>query len=208
MAALKTRGLRTSSSIVSSFRHSDLFVIRSLIRHSDLLCHLRYADFLLIIFFHDRNPARTARPVSQTDPRPLCPAREGASVACTGVTPCLAAVLVGNDPASATYVKMKGKRCEAVGMKSLRIELLPDGTTTIPAQLVDRIASQVGGKTRRSTASCSSTPCRTTSTSGPRSRPSPSKKMWMPSPSTASARFHSTSPTKASAPAPPRGSCG
>jgi len=47
----------------------------------------------------------------------------------TGTTPALATVLVGNDPASATYVKMKGKRCEAVGMKSLRIEM-PEQTTT------------------------------------------------------------------------------
>lgn len=47
----------------------------------------------------------------------------------TGVTPALATVLVGNDPASATYVKMKGKRCEAVGMQSLRIEM-PAETTT------------------------------------------------------------------------------
>jgi methylenetetrahydrofolate dehydrogenase (NADP+)/methenyltetrahydrofolate cyclohydrolase len=46
-----------------------------------------------------------------------------------GVTPCLATVLVGEDPASATYVKMKGKRCEAAGMKSLRIEM-PATTTT------------------------------------------------------------------------------
>jgi methylenetetrahydrofolate dehydrogenase (NADP+)/methenyltetrahydrofolate cyclohydrolase len=55
-----------------------------------------------------------------------------------GVTPCLATVLVGEDPASATYVKMKGKRCEEAGMKSLRIELPADTTT---AQLVARIRS-------------------------------------------------------------------
>lgn len=47
----------------------------------------------------------------------------------TGRTPCLATVLVGSDPASATYVKMKGKRCEAVGMTSLRVEM-PQETTT------------------------------------------------------------------------------
>lgn len=53
-----------------------------------------------------------------------------------GVTPALATVLVGDDPASATYVNMKGKRCEAVGMKSLRIEM---GVNTTTAQLVKTI---------------------------------------------------------------------
>ncbi len=56
--------------------------------------------------------------------------------AATGITPCLATVLVGEDPASATYVKMKGKRCEEVGMTSLRVTL-PAETTT--AQLVAKI---------------------------------------------------------------------
>lgn len=41
----------------------------------------------------------------------------------TGVTPSLATVLVGADPASVVYTQMKRKRCEAVGMKSLKIEL-------------------------------------------------------------------------------------
>lgn len=48
----------------------------------------------------------------------------------TGVTPCLATVLVGNDPASVTYTRMKQKRCVDAGMKPLRIEL-PDGSTTV-----------------------------------------------------------------------------
>jgi len=56
--------------------------------------------------------------------------------AATGVQPCLATVLVGDDPASVTYTRMKRKRCEAVGMKSLKVEL-PAETTT--GQLVDAI---------------------------------------------------------------------
>ncbi|MGH7542690.1 MAG: bifunctional methylenetetrahydrofolate dehydrogenase/methenyltetrahydrofolate cyclohydrolase FolD [Gemmatimonadota bacterium] len=36
----------------------------------------------------------------------------------TGVVPGLAAVLVGDDPASATYVRTKGKACEEVGLHS------------------------------------------------------------------------------------------
>lgn len=47
----------------------------------------------------------------------------------TGVTPGLATVLVGDDPASATYVKMKAKRCEAAGMHSLRVEMPASSTT-------------------------------------------------------------------------------
>lgn len=43
--------------------------------------------------------------------------------------PVLATILVGNDPASETYVKMKGKATEAVSMESRRIEL-PEATTT------------------------------------------------------------------------------
>ena len=47
----------------------------------------------------------------------------------TGTTPVLATILVGNDPASATYVKMKGNACGRVGMESRKIDL-PDATTT------------------------------------------------------------------------------
>jgi methylenetetrahydrofolate dehydrogenase (NADP+)/methenyltetrahydrofolate cyclohydrolase len=46
-----------------------------------------------------------------------------------GKTPILATILVGDDPASATYVKMKGNACARVGMESLKI-ILPQGTTT------------------------------------------------------------------------------
>lgn len=46
-----------------------------------------------------------------------------------GITPCLATILVGEDPSSATYVRMKGNACKRLGMQSLRIEL-PASTTT------------------------------------------------------------------------------
>ncbi|MBB3063200.1 bifunctional methylenetetrahydrofolate dehydrogenase/methenyltetrahydrofolate cyclohydrolase FolD [Microbulbifer rhizosphaerae] len=46
-----------------------------------------------------------------------------------GQTPILATILVGDDPASATYVKMKGNACRRVGMDSLQVEL-PSSTTT------------------------------------------------------------------------------
>lgn len=55
-----------------------------------------------------------------------------------GVRPCLAAVRVGDDPASAVYVGNKIKACEEVGIRSEH-HALPDSTTT--AELLDLIAS-------------------------------------------------------------------
>src|SRR5215510_14232767 len=46
-----------------------------------------------------------------------------------GVMPTLATILVGDDPASATYVRMKRNACKRVGMGSSRIELAPETTT-------------------------------------------------------------------------------
>jgi methylenetetrahydrofolate dehydrogenase (NADP+)/methenyltetrahydrofolate cyclohydrolase len=43
--------------------------------------------------------------------------------------PILATILVGADPASATYVRMKGNACRRVGMESISIAL-PEETTT------------------------------------------------------------------------------
>ncbi|CAA0089906.1 Bifunctional protein FolD protein [Zhongshania aliphaticivorans] len=53
-----------------------------------------------------------------------------------GRTPILATILVGDDPASATYVKMKGNACRRVGMDSLAVEM-PGSTTT--EQLLTKI---------------------------------------------------------------------
>ncbi|OOC62047.1 bifunctional 5,10-methylenetetrahydrofolate dehydrogenase/5,10-methenyltetrahydrofolate cyclohydrolase [Paenibacillus ihbetae] len=46
-----------------------------------------------------------------------------------GVTPCLATILVGDDPASATYVRMKGNACRRLGIESRKIELEASTTT-------------------------------------------------------------------------------
>jgi methylenetetrahydrofolate dehydrogenase (NADP+)/methenyltetrahydrofolate cyclohydrolase len=46
-----------------------------------------------------------------------------------GASPILATILVGDDPASATYVKMKANACERIGMESLKVELPPDTST-------------------------------------------------------------------------------
>jgi len=53
-----------------------------------------------------------------------------------GRPPILATILVGDDPASATYVKMKGNACRRVGMESLKV-VLPQETTT--TELLARI---------------------------------------------------------------------
>ncbi|HQV42289.1 MAG TPA: tetrahydrofolate dehydrogenase/cyclohydrolase catalytic domain-containing protein, partial [Moraxellaceae bacterium] len=55
--------------------------------------------------------------------------RVAAIKARNGRTPILATLLVGGDPASATYVKMKGNACTRVGMESLKVEM-PESTTT------------------------------------------------------------------------------
>jgi len=54
----------------------------------------------------------------------------------TGTKPCLATVLVGQDPASVTYVRMKQKQCQSVGMQSIKVELPANITTEA---LVDKI---------------------------------------------------------------------
>ena len=46
-----------------------------------------------------------------------------------GRAPVLATVLVGEDPASRTYVRMKANRCAEVGIRSRRVELDSDTTT-------------------------------------------------------------------------------
>ncbi|MFC7264329.1 bifunctional 5,10-methylenetetrahydrofolate dehydrogenase/5,10-methenyltetrahydrofolate cyclohydrolase [Streptomyces lutosisoli] len=56
----------------------------------------------------------------------------------TGMAPCLATVLVGEDPASVTYVRMKQNRCRKAGIESRHVAL-PAGTTT--AELVDTLTA-------------------------------------------------------------------
>ena len=59
-----------------------------------------------------------------------------AELAEQGIHPCLAVILVGNDPASGVYVNNKKKACEFIGVKSLSYEL-PEETTG--AELLDLI---------------------------------------------------------------------
>lgn len=50
-------------------------------------------------------------------------------IAALGVSPGLATVIVGDDPASRTYVRMKHQACEKVGIRSAGIEIPADRTT-------------------------------------------------------------------------------
>jgi len=54
----------------------------------------------------------------------------------TKIVPVLATILVGDDPSSAIYVKMKGNACKRVGITSKKV-LLPKETTT--EQLIETI---------------------------------------------------------------------
>ncbi|MDO5094015.1 MAG: bifunctional methylenetetrahydrofolate dehydrogenase/methenyltetrahydrofolate cyclohydrolase [Propionibacteriaceae bacterium] len=53
-----------------------------------------------------------------------------------GIVPGLATVLVGDDPASHNYVRMKHRDCEQVGIASIRVQLPADATA---AQLEEKL---------------------------------------------------------------------
>lgn len=59
----------------------------------------------------------------------------------TGVTPALATVIVGDDPASHTYVRMKRRRCEDAGMRSVRVELAAGVTTEALVEHIARLGA-------------------------------------------------------------------
>ena len=63
-------------------------------------------------------------------------AAEVARLAPSGRRPGLAAVLVGDDPASAVYVRSKGKACEEAGMHSVTIRLPAE---TAEAELLETV---------------------------------------------------------------------
>lgn len=61
-------------------------------------------------------------------------------VADKGRVPCLAVILVGEDPASQTYVKNKIIGCEEVGMKSLSFRLPAESTNEEVAKIIKELA--------------------------------------------------------------------
>ena len=56
-----------------------------------------------------------------------------------GITPTLATILVGLDPASATYVKMKQNACARLGMDSIAVELSRDTTTEDLLEAIEKL---------------------------------------------------------------------
>jgi len=62
--------------------------------------------------------------------------REIAGLKAKGVTPGLAVILVGDNPASRAYVRSKDKMCRELGLHSVKLEL-PASTTQ--AELLDRV---------------------------------------------------------------------
>lgn len=58
-----------------------------------------------------------------------------------GITPRLAVILVGDDPASVTYTRMKKKACEATGMISDLIELPADSTQEQVKSIINNLNS-------------------------------------------------------------------
>ena len=56
-----------------------------------------------------------------------------------GITPGLSVVLVGDDPASAVYVRSKGKACEEAGMRGETIRLPAETTENALLAQVDRL---------------------------------------------------------------------
>ncbi len=59
----------------------------------------------------------------------------------TGTAPCLATVLVGDDPASATYVKMKQVRSRKAGIDSRHVALPATATTSDVVEAVSALSS-------------------------------------------------------------------
>ena len=65
--------------------------------------------------------------------------RAGEMEAATGVRPCLATVIVGDDPASVMYVRMKENRSRRAGIDSRHVGLPAESTTS---ELVSMISAQ------------------------------------------------------------------
>ena len=57
----------------------------------------------------------------------------------SGITPTLATILVGVDPASATYVKMKQNACARLGMDSIAVELGKETSTDELLEAIEKL---------------------------------------------------------------------
>jgi methylenetetrahydrofolate dehydrogenase (NADP+) / methenyltetrahydrofolate cyclohydrolase len=59
----------------------------------------------------------------------------------TGSRPCLATVIVGDDPASVTYVRMKRNRCSQAGIDSRLVPLPADTTTRALTEIISGLSA-------------------------------------------------------------------
>ena len=57
----------------------------------------------------------------------------------TGKVATLATIIVGSDPASQTYVRMKGNACKRVGVNSLKVELKEETTTEELLNVINKL---------------------------------------------------------------------
>ena len=62
-----------------------------------------------------------------------------AALAARGVTPCLAVILVGDDPASQVYVRKKKEKCAELGMRSLEFTLPAETDETELLALIGKL---------------------------------------------------------------------
>ena len=60
-----------------------------------------------------------------------------------GIIPTLATILVGVDPASATYVKMKQNACARLGMDSIAVELSKETTTEELLEAIEKLNNDI-----------------------------------------------------------------
>ena len=67
--------------------------------------------------------------------------RAAGFTAASGITPCLATVIAGDDPASVTYVRMKRSRSQKAGIASRHVGLPADATTQDLVRALDELSA-------------------------------------------------------------------
>lgn len=61
-----------------------------------------------------------------------------------GIVPCLATILVGENPSSTAYVRMKGNACRRLGMHSIRVDLAEKTTTNELINAINQLNDDPG----------------------------------------------------------------
>ena len=62
----------------------------------------------------------------------------------SGLSPRLATIIVGSDPASQMYIRMKHRACEHVGIGSVGMELSGDTKTDVECGITERCLKNKG----------------------------------------------------------------